>query len=220
MGLILIETVYLWACLPETHPRFTPVVGGKNGAAVSDENSSTVETNKKEKKDQPSATTGYTNNPALLNLVHLLFLLPFSGMEFSLPFLTTTLLAGNASKISPSAVNGRILGLVGLIASVLQGTTVRRLPPLATVRIGVVACAIAFFSLANISSLRGLQISACFLAIRSMKTAASTRSKHVGPISMTLPPPCLKTLLANVACACKQMRLPYPSQSFTAYIWM
>lgn len=169
LGLILVETVYLWACLPETHPRFTKE-SAKNG--VTGERSPSAETTeKKEPKERV-----YTNNPALLNLVHLLFLLPFSGMEFSLPFLTTTLLAGSNANINPSAVNGRILGLVGLIASLLQGTMVRRLPPLLTVRIGVVACAIAFFSLANISSLQGLQISACFLAITSATVVTGLNS--------------------------------------------
>ncbi|KAF3402433.1 Major facilitator superfamily domain-containing protein 10 [Talaromyces pinophilus] len=168
LGLILVETGYLWACLPETHPRFTKE-SAKNGARG--EKSASAETTETEPKKRV-----YTNNPALLNLVHLLFLLPFSGMEFSLPFLTTTLLAGSNANINPSAFNGRILGLVGLIASLLQGTMVRRLPPLLTVRIGVVACAIAFFSLANISSLQGLQISACFLAITSATVVTGLNS--------------------------------------------
>jgi predicted MFS family arabinose efflux permease len=168
LGLILVETGYLYACLPETHPRLTQrAVEEKNGAAA--ESSTPAE--KKDLKER-----AYTNNPALLNLVHLLFLLPFSGMEFSLPFLTTTLLAGSDTNINPSAVNGRILGLVGLIASLLQGTLVRRLPPLLTVRIGVVACTIAFFSLANVSSLQGLQISACFLAITSATVVTGLNS--------------------------------------------
>lgn len=170
LGLILVETGYLWACLPETHPRFSQGAGQEKHGA--DESSDSA--GKTEKKEQTERV--YTNNPALLNLVHLLFLLPFSGMEFSLPFLTTTLLAGSDKNINPSAVNGRILGLVGLIASLLQGTMVRRLPPLLTVRIGVVACAIAFFSLANISSLQGLQISACFLAITSATVVTGLNS--------------------------------------------
>lgn len=171
LGLILVETVYLWACLPETHPKFTQGTRGeKNGAT----GKTSTPVNPVEKEGQKERA--YTNNPALLNLVHLLFLLPFSGMEFSLPFLTTTLLAGSDSNINPSAVNGRILGLVGLIASLLQGTMVRRLPPLLTVRIGVVACAVAFFSLANISSLQGLQISACFLAITSATVVTGLNS--------------------------------------------
>ncbi|GAM33329.1 hypothetical protein TCE0_004r00151 [Talaromyces pinophilus] len=168
LGLILVETGYLWACLPETHPRFTKE-SAENGARG--EKSASAETTETEPKKRV-----YTNNPALLNLVHLLFLLPFSGMEFSLPFLTSTLLAGSNANINPSAFNGRILGLVGLIASLLQGTMVRRLPPLLTVRIGVVACAIAFFSLANISSLQGLQISACFLAITSATVVTGLNS--------------------------------------------
>ncbi|QGA19126.1 hypothetical protein EYB26_006814 [Talaromyces marneffei] len=174
LGLILIETVYLYACLPETHPRLTPKSEKTNCAAGAGETSSSTEQDEQKKADSKQRV--YTNNPALLNLIHLLFLLPFSGMEFSLPFLTTTLLAESNNNANPSAVNGRILGLVGLIASLLQGTMVRRLPPLLTVRIGVIVCAIAFFSLANISSLKGLQISACFLAITSATVVTGLNS--------------------------------------------
>lgn len=169
--LILVETVYLWACLPETHPRLTQVVGKSEKSDDTGESNASAGTDGKKKE-----VRAYTNNPALLNLVHLLFLLPFSGMEFSLPFLTTTLLAGSDSNRNPSAVNGRVLGLVGLIASLLQGTMVRRLPPLLTVRIGVVSCAIAFFSLANVSSLQGLYISSCFLAITSATVVTGLNS--------------------------------------------
>ncbi|EED14899.1 tetracycline transporter, putative [Talaromyces stipitatus ATCC 10500] len=169
LGLILVETGYLYACLPETHPKFVAQKGDEKNGSATDSGIKAEKTDQKGKRS-------YTNNPALLNLVHLLFLLPFSGMEFSLPFLTTTLLTESNSTINPSAVNGRILGLVGLIASLLQGSLVRRLPPLLTVRIGTISCAIAFFSLASISSIRGLHLSACFLAITSATVVTGLNS--------------------------------------------
>ncbi|KAH8704237.1 putative tetracycline transporter [Talaromyces proteolyticus] len=170
--LIVVETIYLYLSLPETHPKFT----------LASESKSTKTASKTKAGNTADGTTAtvsgrkaYTNNLTVLNLVHLLFLLPFSGMEFSLPFLTTALL-GEDTSVNPSALNGRILGIVGLIASLLQGTMVRRLPPLQTVRIGVVACAIAFFLLANIKTIGGLQIAACFLAVTSATVVTGLNS--------------------------------------------
>ncbi|GLI72432.1 hypothetical protein PoHVEF18_000609 [Penicillium ochrochloron] len=163
--LIFLETVYLWACLPETHPRFTTLK--QEEVAESDE---------KEKNGTKGVTPrGHTNKPALLNAVHFLFLLPFSGLEFSLPFLTATLYAGTTTA-SPAALNGRLLSLMGLIASLLQGTLVRRLPPLVTVRAGVVACALSFFCLARVSSPSGLYAAGGLLAVTSATVVTGLNS--------------------------------------------
>ncbi|PYH42605.1 putative tetracycline transporter [Aspergillus saccharolyticus JOP 1030-1] len=167
--LIVVETAYLYFCLPETHPRFTKLIHATNV------------THDIDNKSQSAAATSrqliskkHTNNPAILNLIHLLFLLPFSGLEFSLPFLTATFYVG--SKSSPSALNGRLLSMMGLIASLLQGTVVRRLPPLKTVRIGVIACAISFFMLAHVSSLGGLYAAGGLLAITSATVVTGLNS--------------------------------------------
>lgn len=166
--LILTETIYLWACLPETHPRLTTL---KQEAAA--------ESDRKEKPQSKflagAASREHTNNPALLNAVHFLFLLPFSGLEFSLPFLTATLYAGTTTA-SPAALNGRLLSLMGLIASLLQGTLVRRLPPLVTVRAGVVACALSFFCLARVSSPPGLYAAGGLLAVTSATVVTGLNS--------------------------------------------
>lgn len=164
--LIVLETVYLWSYLPETHPRLTQLQHAKSDDAASEKDNSSS-------KATPKHT--YTNNPALLNALHLLFLLPFSGMEFSLPFLTATFYSANTTA-SPSALNGRLLSMMGLIASLLQGTVVRRLPPLVTLRIGVVACAISFFLLARVSSLGGLYGAGGLLAITSATVVTSLNS--------------------------------------------
>lgn len=172
-ALIFIETVYLWACLPETHPRLTTLqVEGESTSAEKNDASSkkTVE-----KSSAPAKRT-HTNNPALLNALHFLFLLPFSGLEFSLPFLTTTLYAGSATTASPAALNGRLLSLMGLVASLLQGTLVRRLPPLITLRAGVVACTISFFCLARVSSPSGLYAAGALLAVTTATVVTSLNS--------------------------------------------
>ncbi|KAJ5350461.1 Major facilitator superfamily domain general substrate transporter [Penicillium brevicompactum] len=166
--LILVETLYLWACLPETHPRLTtlPIEGAsKKSDAPSAEKKSFV----------PTKHT-HTNNPALLNALHFLFLLPFSGLEFSLPFLTTTLYAGTATTASPAALNGRLLSLMGLVASLLQGTVVRRLPPLITLRAGIVACAISFFCLAHVTTPSGLYAAGALLAVTTATVVTGLNS--------------------------------------------
>jgi MFS family permease len=172
LALIFIETTYLWACLPETHPRLTTL-------KHEDESSETkggASSPKANEKKMVLAKRTYINNPALLNALHFLFLLPFSGLEFSLPFLTTTLYAGKTPTASPAALNGRLLSLMGLIASLLQGTLVRRLPPLITLRAGVVACAISFFCLAQVSSPKGLYAAGALLAVTSATVVTGLNS--------------------------------------------
>jgi predicted MFS family arabinose efflux permease len=145
--LIVVETVYLYVSLPETLPSLT-----RTDSAAS--------AGKKEAKAAP-VRVQRTNSHFLLNLVHMTFLLFFSGMEFSLPFMTYDLFGYSSSK------NGRLLGFVGLVASILQGGITRRLPPLLSVRIGVLACLTAFILLARISTVSGLYLAATCLATTS-----------------------------------------------------
>ncbi|KAJ5272827.1 hypothetical protein N7478_007952 [Penicillium angulare] len=174
LALIALETFYLWACLPETHPRLTTL---KQETANEDADSLNGKSSnlKNESASSDQVQKPHTNNPAILNVIHFLFLLPFSGLEFSLPFLTTTLYAGTTTA-SPAALNGRLLSLMGLIASLLQGTLVRRLPPLVTVRAGVVACALSFFCLARISSVSGLYAAGALLAVTSATVVTGLNS--------------------------------------------
>ncbi|KAI2778065.1 MFS general substrate transporter [Daldinia loculata] len=141
LSLIVVETIYLYFALPETLPSQTEKKTSKTAT-------------------KPVALTR-TNSHFLLNLVHFSFLLFFSGMEFSLPFMTYDLFQYN------SAQNGRLLGFVGLIASILQGGVTRRLPPLLTVRIGVTACLLAFIMLGRISTVGSLYLAATCLATTS-----------------------------------------------------
>jgi predicted MFS family arabinose efflux permease len=146
--LIVTETVYLYFNLPETLPSLTKT------------DTTTSPAGKKEAK-APPAPAQRTNSHFLLNLVHMTFLLFFSGMEFSLPFMTYDLFQYTSAK------NGRLLGFVGLVASILQGGVTRRLPPLLSVRIGVLSCLAAFVLLARISTVSGLYLAATGLATTS-----------------------------------------------------
>ena len=145
--LIVTETAYLYFCLPETHPRLTKLVGTPASAAAGEATDRPAakqevsgdrrHSTEHDSPDTPQSRRQHTNKPALLNLTHFLFLLPFSGIEFSLPFVTAAIYSSiSNTTASPSALNGRLLSVMGLIASLLQGTIVRRLPPLTTVKIG------------------------------------------------------------------------------------
>jgi predicted MFS family arabinose efflux permease len=191
--LVVIETVYIYFSLQETHPRLrylqnhsslpaksshndkfdittaAVVNGGLLIVSTNGHTASPVARQEKNTKTRP-------RNTFVLNVLHLVFLLPFSGLEFSLPFLTTTLYSDQAKCINPSALNGRLLSLMGLIASLLQGTVVRRLPPIMNIRIGVVACAISFFLLARVSSIKGVYVAGIFLAITSATVVTGINS--------------------------------------------
>ncbi|KAH9437024.1 hypothetical protein MCOR02_012500 [Pyricularia oryzae] len=107
--LIVAETIYLYAALPETLPALTET---KKSASAKGNDTTT----------KPKSAVR-TNSHFMLNATHLFFLLFFSGMEFSLPFMTYDLFGYTSAK------NGRLLGYIGLVASILQGGVTRRLPP-------------------------------------------------------------------------------------------
>ncbi|OAX85028.1 hypothetical protein ACJ72_00588 [Emergomyces africanus] len=181
--LIVVETVYIYFYLPETHPRFARFQKDAYATATAATATDGVRSNGKDvhaEKNSSNTITAtpkiYTNPPFLLNLTHFLFLLPFSGLEFSLPFLTATLYASTNLSTSPSALNGRLLSVMGLLASLLQGTLVRRLPPLLTVRIGVAACTLSFFLLSRVSTISGLYGAGCLLAVTSATVVTGLNS--------------------------------------------
>ncbi|KAH7271664.1 major facilitator superfamily domain-containing protein [Fusarium solani] len=144
LGLIVVETVYLYFCLPETLPALTGI-NVKEG---------------EKKKSAPKAVER-TNSHFILNAVHFVFLLFFSGMESSLSFMTYELFSFTSGK------NGRLLGYVGLVASILQGGVTRRLPPLLCIKIGTLACLTSFILLGQITTIGGLYLAATCLAMTS-----------------------------------------------------
>ncbi|RDW66884.1 hypothetical protein BP5796_09633 [Coleophoma crateriformis] len=166
--LIVTETVYLYFYLPETLP--SKVAAAKLAGAPAATSGTTKATNSSGNTQAQLVSStptniGHgkkvqrTNSHFLLNLTHLTFLLFFSGMEFSLPFMTYDLFGYT------SARNGRLLGYLGLVASLIQGGVTRRLPPLLSVRMGVVSCLLALFLLARTSSEGGLYLAATLLAV-------------------------------------------------------
>jgi predicted MFS family arabinose efflux permease len=171
--LILIETVYLYLYLPETRPSI-PASSTLNSGPRLNDSTTRPASHSSTNPAKPPTTPRHTNHPALLNLTHLLFLLPFSGLEFSLPFLLTTTL--HPSHPSPSKLNGRLLGFIGLIASLLQGSIVRRLPPLLLVRTGICSCAAAFFLLAHTTTSTGLYSAGALLAVTSATVVTGLNS--------------------------------------------
>jgi predicted MFS family arabinose efflux permease len=148
--LIVTETIYLYIALPETHPRAEP------SAAL--EEKPVIEETKR------------TNSHILLNLIHFSFILFFSGMEFSLPFMTYDLFGYGAKE------SGKLLGFIGLVASILQGAVVRRMNPLKIVQMGVLSCAGAFIILARVENERGLYIAATLLAVTSSTVVTGLNS--------------------------------------------
>ena len=154
--LIVVETAYLYFFLPETLPA-SRAPDGTNGS-VSKVGS------------DPQNVHQRTNSHALLNFTHFVFILMFSGMEFSLPFMTYDLFAYSSSQ------TGRLLGFMGLVASILQGSVTRRLHPLRVVQLGVVACSASFFLLGRLTTERGLWTAATLLAVTTATVVTGLNS--------------------------------------------
>ncbi|KAH0542611.1 hypothetical protein FGG08_003019 [Glutinoglossum americanum] len=146
--LLVAETLFLYLYLPETLPM----------SSQSPQNGSAPAKLKAGKAVSPGART---NSLLTLYFTHFVFLLIFSGMEFSLPFMTYDLFAYGSSQ------SGRLLGFVGLTASILQGSFTRRSPPLRVVQTGVVSCAASFFLLARVQTQGMLYAAAALLAVTS-----------------------------------------------------
>lgn len=158
--LIVTETIYLYVALPET----LPTVTAENSALGQNGNGVTKTAEKKEKKRVR------TNSHTLLNATHFIFILFFSGMEFSLPFMTYDLFSYGSKD------TGRLLGFIGLVASLLQGSIVRRTHPLRVVQMGVVSCTIAFVLLARVDTQSGLYGAAALLAVTSATVVTGLNS--------------------------------------------
>ncbi|KAL8791952.1 MAG: hypothetical protein Q9195_005441 [Heterodermia aff. obscurata] len=154
--LILLETVYLYLYLPETLPA-SRANGSASGTDV-------------KKESTKSSKHARTNSHFILNLTHFTFILFFSGMEFSFPFMTYDLFTYSSSQ------SGKLLGYIGLVASILQGSVTRRLHPLSVVKLGVVACAASFFVLGRLTTERGLYGAATLLAVATATVVTGLNS--------------------------------------------
>jgi len=154
--LIVSETIYLYVSLPETLPSASRAENGT--------------TNGHAKGSEAPKPRGRTNSHFLLNATHFTFILFFSGMEFSLPFMTYDLFSYQAKD------SGRLLGFIGLVASLLQGSVVRRMHPLKVVQMGVVSCTIAFLMLGRVQTQGALYGAAALLAVTSATVVTGLNS--------------------------------------------
>ncbi|KAL8286129.1 hypothetical protein RQP46_004617 [Phenoliferia psychrophenolica] len=141
--LLLIETAYLAACLPETRwykeGKEDEKVDGKKVTPTGPPR--TLEERKTRLKE--------------LQSIHLWFLYFFSGAEFTLTFLTYNLFNYT------NAQNGKLLGFIGILSSLLQGGYVRRRGatpdgPQKLARAGVMTCAISLILLTILPHVGGM----------------------------------------------------------------
>ncbi|KAF3387708.1 Major facilitator superfamily domain-containing protein 10 [Penicillium rolfsii] len=183
--LVVAETLYIYVSLPETHPQLRKLPGAGDDATTKGNGLSKtngVTTTHGHSKPvlnghAKSVKAGYgADNLTILKITHFLFLISFSGLEFSLPFITTAFYGRRHENSNPSALNGRLLSMMGLIASVIQGTIVRRLPPLVSIRAGVISCTLSFVLLAQASSIAGLYSAGALLAVTSATVVTGINS--------------------------------------------
>lgn len=172
--LLIIETVFLLVALPETlnlRPNYQA-------------NRIPTKGNKRPAKDL--RRTGQQRRLSLLNTLrrlHFLFLSVFSGIEFTLTFLTFDLFDWSNSQ------NGALIGSIGVISALLQGGYVRRVTPKVgegkIARWGVSSCAIGliFLSLVPLfastkpsTAIRLLQAAAVCFAFTSATVVSSLTS--------------------------------------------
>ncbi|KAI8906278.1 major facilitator superfamily domain-containing protein [Gorgonomyces haynaldii] len=149
--LICIETVYLILYLPETK-------GFKK-----------VDNKKKSDYSNP-------NSLAFLGWIHFLFLFVFSGMEFTLTFLTF-----DRFKFT-NVSQGMLLGYLGILSALVQGGYVRRvahkkMSEASLVFQGILSCSIGLAILGHFAfDLTWLYIGATFLAFTSGTVVTSLTS--------------------------------------------
>ncbi|KAL1946878.1 hypothetical protein VTO73DRAFT_14982 [Trametes versicolor] len=119
--LLTLETIFLVVALPETRgkraqpsPAKAATNGHANGTANGKANGAAQQTSRQE-----TVAERISMLKTLQNL-HFLFLGVFSGVEFTLTFLTFDLLDWNNKQ------NGALIGSIGIISALLQGGYVRR----------------------------------------------------------------------------------------------
>ncbi|PIL37085.1 MFS general substrate transporter [Ganoderma sinense ZZ0214-1] len=116
LGLLTLETIFLVFALPETRGKAAqkPYTNGSAKAAASGKANGTIPTSR-----QGTVAERLTMLKSLQRL-HFLFLGVFSGVEFTLTFLTFDLFDWNNKQ------NGALIGSIGIISALLQGGYVRR----------------------------------------------------------------------------------------------
>lgn len=170
--LLVAETAFLAVALPETRGRKPTVQSPKK----TDERPADFATNgtngEHTKKDEGATPPVHSAEQRLetlksLRMLHFLFLGVFSGVEFTLTFLTFDLFDWSNTQ------NGKLIGGIGIVSAVLQGGYVRRaltrVGELKMARRGISSCAIGLVAL---SLLPQFTLSQPGLAFRLLQIAA------------------------------------------------
>ncbi|CAG8459726.1 433_t:CDS:2 [Dentiscutata heterogama] len=160
LTLLSIETLYLYLFLPETVNHYHR---SQNLQPSDTKSNSTIS------YQQTNTVSQRLANLRNLNWIHFLFLFFFSGMEFTLTFLTFDLF--NFTNMQ----NGTLLGYIGILSSILQGGYVRRMAHIVgekrLVVQGVLCCAISLAIIAALTKttngIMWLYVGATFLAFTS-----------------------------------------------------
>ncbi|CAO3582217.1 unnamed protein product [Absidia cylindrospora] len=116
--LLLIETSYLFSYLPET-AFHTPTASTKQQESSPDSQQKSQEQQQQQPKAKQMDTQSF-NNIRRLNFIQCLFTFLFSGMEFTLVFLTFDVLDYSHMQ------QGKLLGFMGILSAIIQGGYVRR----------------------------------------------------------------------------------------------
>ncbi|PVG03527.1 MFS general substrate transporter [Serendipita vermifera] len=168
--LLIVETAFLAVALPETRG--------------TTEHQDTVASEKTTKdKSNGNKVSPVISRLQRLNTLkkakntHFYFLTLFSGVEFTLTFLTYDLFDWDNAK------NGRLLAIIGIISALLQGgytrTAMRKVGEGAIARRGVISCAISFILLSLLPHLKGpwasldIYAASAFLAFTSASVVSS-----------------------------------------------
>jgi len=143
--LLVVETAFLLVALPETRGKRISASKEKPKAPVHENGNgkhSSVPTERVSKRTVQSRI----DILEALRRLHFFFLAIFSGVEFTLTFLTFDLLDWSNTQ------NGKLIGSIGIVSALLQGGYVRRsmskLGEGKMAQRGVSSCAIAFIFLA------------------------------------------------------------------------
>ncbi|KAH9249116.1 hypothetical protein BASA81_013189 [Batrachochytrium salamandrivorans] len=171
-ALIVIETVYLYAYLPETsHLSISrpsmPVPEDEHDAAVISNETPDSSASGSVNTATPSTTQDTERKLLVLSLIHFGFLFSFSGMEFTLTFLTH-----DRFDFTPMQ-QGKLLAYMGVLSAFIQGGYVRRVAhkyvsEQTLILQGIISCAIGLHIVGRwATTISWLYIGVAFLAFTS-----------------------------------------------------
>ncbi|KAH9844234.1 MFS general substrate transporter [Rhodofomes roseus] len=164
--LLVLETIFLIVALPETRGKRAHIASNTKEAKSShptngrfDVHSKTISVTKK-----PATVEERLSLLKTLRKLHFLFLGIFSGVEFTLTFLTFDLFDWNNRQ------NGALIGSIGVVSALLQGGYVRRAIPKVgegiMARRGISSCALGLVLLSAVPVLADTRTSASVTLLR------------------------------------------------------